>query len=78
MSDHNKPQSLALMAALRLHGLSYDVPSQLSDAFRHGFNYQQKRIAELEAQLLKLQTHNNQAIRYGERYETPCDKADRN
>ena len=41
---------------------------------------QHARIAELEAQILKhtIQTHNEQCIRYGERYENPCDKDGRN
>ena len=37
MSDHLKPQSPELIAALQNHGLKTDTPSQLSDAFRLGW-----------------------------------------
>ena len=39
MTLHNKPkyQIPALTAALKQHGLEYDKPSQLSDAFRTGW-----------------------------------------
>lgn len=50
MSEHNKPQSGYLIDALRMHHLPSDKPSQLADAFRNGFNYQQPRVDALEAQ----------------------------
>ena len=37
MSLHNKPQSPELVAALKVHHLSTNTPSQLSDAFRLGW-----------------------------------------
>lgn len=37
MSDHNKPQSTALVQALKDHRLPHDKPSQLADSFRHGW-----------------------------------------
>lgn len=38
MTDHLKPQSVELIAALKRHHLSIYTPSQLSDAFRAGWN----------------------------------------
>jgi|GEM_PF-4776194 len=48
MSDHLKPQSPELVAALRSHGLKSDEPSQLSDAFRLGWNARALPLAKQE------------------------------
>ena len=49
----NETEAPELKAALETHGLKTDKPSQLSDAFRLGWNTRAARIAELEAKLAK-------------------------
>lgn len=63
MSDHEKPQSLELVEALKRHGLSHDTPSQLSDAFRLGWNARadtilsDPRVKALVEALEQIQAH---------------------
>ncbi len=54
MSMHNKPLTDEERNGLRLHGLKMDKPSQLSDCFRLGMEYQ-KNLLEAERDALKAE-----------------------
>ncbi len=62
MSDHDVQLTELEKSGLQKHGLPVGVPSQLSDAFRHGVKWAGKENDRLQSELTAAKSESLQAI----------------